>query len=62
MAKQALNLGSTANDNTGDTLRGGGDKINIDTPASATKPIEGGTNFLDLLKIRPIMNLFGGGR
>ena len=28
MAKQALNLGSTANDNTGDTLRGGGDKIN----------------------------------
>ena len=41
---------------------GGGDKINIDTPASAAKPIEGGTNFLDLLKIRPIMNLFGGGR
>ena len=40
---------------------GGGDKINIDTPASAAKPIEGGTNFLDLLKIRPIMNLFGGG-
>ncbi len=28
MAKQALNLGSSANDNTGDTLRGGGDKIN----------------------------------
>ena len=28
MAKQALNLGSAANDNTGDTLRAGGDKIN----------------------------------
>ncbi len=28
MAKQALNLGTSANDNTGDTLRGGGDKIN----------------------------------
>ena len=28
MAKQALNLGTAANDNTGDTLRGGGDKIN----------------------------------
>ena len=28
MAKQALNLGSAANDNSGDTLRAGGDKIN----------------------------------
>ena len=28
MAKQALDLGTTANDNTGDTLRAGGDKIN----------------------------------
>ena len=28
MAKQALGLGTTANDNTGDTLRAGGDKIN----------------------------------
>ena len=28
MAKEALNLGTSANDNTGDTLRGGGDKIN----------------------------------
>ena len=28
MAKQLLGLGTTANDNTGDTLRGGGDKIN----------------------------------
>ena len=28
MAKQSLNLGTVANDNTGDTLRGGGDKIN----------------------------------
>lgn len=28
MAKQSLNIGTTANDNTGDTLRVGGDKIN----------------------------------
>jgi len=28
MAKQLLNLGTVPNDNTGDTLRGGGDKIN----------------------------------
>ena len=28
MSKQALNIGSTANDNTGDTLRAGGDKLN----------------------------------
>jgi len=28
MAKQSLNIGTTANDNTGDTLRSGGDKIN----------------------------------
>ena len=28
MAKQSLNLGTVANDNTGDTLRGGGDKVN----------------------------------
>lgn len=28
MAKQSLNLGAVANDNTGDTLRAGGDKIN----------------------------------
>ena len=28
MAKQALGLGTIANDNTGDTLRAGGDKIN----------------------------------
>ena len=28
MAKQALGLGSAANDNSGDTLRAGGDKIN----------------------------------
>ena len=28
MAKQLLNIGTTANDNTGDTLRSGGDKIN----------------------------------
>ena len=28
MAKQSLNLGTVPNDNTGDTLRGGGDKIN----------------------------------
>ena len=28
MAKQTLGLGSAANDNTGDTLRVGGDKIN----------------------------------
>ena len=28
MAKQSLNLGSAANDNTGDTLRAGGTKIN----------------------------------
>jgi hypothetical protein len=28
MAKQSLNIGTSANDNTGDTLRSGGDKIN----------------------------------
>ena len=28
MSKQAINIGSVANDNTGDTLRAGGDKIN----------------------------------
>ena len=28
MAKQSLNIGTTSNDNTGDTLRVGGDKIN----------------------------------
>ena len=28
MAKQSLNIGTVANDNTGDTLRSGGDKIN----------------------------------
>ena len=28
MAKQGLNIGTTSNDNTGDTLRVGGDKIN----------------------------------
>ena len=28
MAKQTLGLGAAANDNTGDTLRAGGDKIN----------------------------------
>ena len=28
MSKQSLNIGSSANDNTGDTLRVGGDKIN----------------------------------
>ena len=28
MAKQSLNIGDSANDNTGDTLRVGGDKIN----------------------------------
>ena len=28
MAKQSLNLGAAANDNTGDTLRAGGGKIN----------------------------------
>ena len=28
MSKQALNIGSAANDNTGDTLRAGGDKVN----------------------------------
>ena len=28
MAKQTIGLGSTANDNTGDTLRAGGDKVN----------------------------------
>ena len=28
MSKQALNIGSIANDNTGDTLRAGGDKLN----------------------------------
>ncbi|AGN33578.1 hypothetical protein SWYG_00066 [Synechococcus phage S-IOM18] len=28
MSKQSLNLGTAANDNTGDTLRAGGDKIN----------------------------------
>ena len=28
MSKQALNIGSAPNDNTGDTLRAGGDKIN----------------------------------
>ena len=28
MAKQSLGLGTAANDNTGDTLRAGGDKIN----------------------------------
>ena len=28
MAKQTLGLGTSANDNTGDTLRAGGDKIN----------------------------------
>ena len=28
MAKQSLNIGASANDNTGDTLRVGGDKIN----------------------------------
>ena len=28
MAKQALGIGAAANDNTGDTLRDGGDKIN----------------------------------
>ena len=28
MAKQTIGLGSAANDNTGDTLRVGGDKVN----------------------------------
>jgi len=28
MAKQTVNIGATANDNTGDTIRVGGDKIN----------------------------------
>ena len=28
MSKQSLNIGTVANDNTGDTLRSGGDKIN----------------------------------
>ena len=28
MAKQLLSLGTNANDNTGDTLRAGGDKVN----------------------------------
>lgn len=28
MSKQSLSLGTNANDNTGDTLRAGGDKIN----------------------------------
>ena len=28
MAKQLLNIGSSANDGTGDTIRVGGDKIN----------------------------------
>ena len=28
MARQTLNIGQSANDNTGDTLRAAGDKIN----------------------------------
>ena len=28
MSKQLLNIGAVANDNTGDTLRAGGDKVN----------------------------------
>ena len=28
MGQQSINIGSTANDGTGDTLRDGGDKIN----------------------------------
>ena len=28
MVKQAIGIGTTADDGTGDTLRGGGDKIN----------------------------------
>ena len=28
MSKQTINIGSAANDNTGDTLRVGGDKVN----------------------------------
>ena len=31
MAKQTINIGSAANDGTGDTLRGGADKINDNT-------------------------------
>ena len=43
MAKQSLNLGTVANDNTGDTLRGGGDKIN-DNFNEVYSAIGNGTN------------------
>ena len=43
MAKQSLGLGSSANDNTGDTLRAGGDKIN-DNFTEIYTAIGNGTN------------------
>tara|TARA_B100000524_G_scaffold269013_1_gene147827 strand:+ start:727 stop:1953 length:1227 start_codon:yes stop_codon:yes gene_type:complete len=43
MAKQTLGLGSAANDNTGDTLRAGGDKIN-DNFSEVYTALGNGTN------------------
>ena len=43
MAKQSLGLGASANDNTGDTLRAGGDKIN-DNFTEIYTAIGNGTN------------------
>ena len=51
MAKQSLNLGTVANDNTGDTLRGGGDKIN-DNFNEIYSAIGNGTN-IQLSVINP---------
>jgi len=41
MAKQIINLGTTANDDTGDTIRDGGDKINDNFTEIYSKIIDG---------------------
>lgn len=48
MAKQAINLGISPNDGTGDTIRSGGDKIN-DNFNEVYASIGNGTNILDLV-------------
>lgn len=48
MAKQALNLGISANDGTGDTLRSGGDKIN-DNFNEIYGSLGNGTGLLDVV-------------
>ena len=70
MAKQVIGLGSAANDNTGDTLRAGGDKVNDDFSEVYTALGNGtdltitlavlaliGVTIMDLLLLLPIMIL-----